>query len=274
MFVYTFWEPRENIPFYLRLCMETWKKFLPNVKIVLLDYKNIGEYVDMNELAPKLLSGRFSLPMISDALRAALLAERGGIWMDIDTIILSSDAEKYFLPDAENKTVFFGSPKGRAAHIAFINAPPAARCISLWLDYIRENLRNLTPETEIPWHFMGNSFTTPYIRKHPDEIKIFEAEIHKPEKAIINDALKKTYPVNPNLGAYKRYYFHQNHHLSEIDTDLILLHNSWTPKPYKNFSPEEVLRCDCTMTNILAEILEIELPPKNERLSFKEMVKK
>ena len=187
--------------------METWEKFLPNATIVVLDYKNIGDFIDMRELEPKLLSGRFTLPIISDALRVALLAERGGVWMDIDTIILKSDAEKYLLPDEKHRTVFFGNPKALAVHIAFINTPPAAMLMKLWLDYIREKLYNLTPTTEIPWYFMGNGFTTPYIRKHPDEVEIFDADTHKPEMKIITEALKKIYPVDPIRGAYFDYYF-------------------------------------------------------------------
>lgn len=275
MIVYTFWEPRESIPYYLQLCMETWKRFLPNAEIVVLDYENIGEYVDINkDIGSNLLSGRFSLPMIADAIRVALLAKYGGIWMDIDTIILSSDAEKYLLPDEKNKIIFFGDLKHTNVHIAFINTPPNSICINLWLDYIREKLKNLTPETKITWYFMGNGFINVYVKKHLDEITILDADIHKPEMKIITEALKKIYPVDPIRGAYFDYYFMRNYHLKDIDTDLLLLHNSWTPPTFKKFSPEEVLRCDCTMTNILAEILEMKLPPQNERIRFKDMIKK
>ena len=37
--IFTFWEPKENIPGYLKLCIKTWKKFLPEYKIIILDYK-------------------------------------------------------------------------------------------------------------------------------------------------------------------------------------------------------------------------------------------
>ena len=252
LFIYTFWEPRTNIPYYLQLCMETWKKFLPNATIVVLDYKNIGEFIDVRELGLNLFSGRFSLPMIADAIRVALLAKYGGVWMDIDTIILNSSAEKYLLPDDKHKTIFFGH------HMAFINTPPCAVCMKLWVNYIREKIWELTPATKIEWSFMGNDFISAYINAHPDEMKILDANIHKPELKIINDALKKIYPVNPYLG----------------NTDLILLHNSWTPAAYKQWSPQKILRCDCTMSNILAEALEIRLLPPSERFSFDVMVKK
>lgn len=261
MFVYTFWEPRDRIPLYLRLCMETWKKFLPNATIVVLDYKNLGEFIDVRELGLNLFSGKFSLPMIADAIRVALLAKHGGVWLDIDTIILNSNAEKYFLPDEKHRTVFFGDTKTSGVHIAFINTPPGAFCLRLWVNHIREKLWNLTQSTEIPWDFMGNSFVNEYAKKHRDELEIIDADIHKPEVQLLDDTLKKNYSADPYFGAYVDYYFKQNHHLAEVDTDLLLLHNSWTPEFYKRLTPDEWISLDCTMTNFLAEILGIKIPP-------------
>ena len=35
--IFTFWEPKDRMPEYLQLCIETWKKFLPDYKINILD---------------------------------------------------------------------------------------------------------------------------------------------------------------------------------------------------------------------------------------------
>ena len=267
LIVYTFWEPREKIPYYLQLCMETWKKFLPNAEIILLDYKNIGEYIDMNVFDKKLLSGRFSLPKIADAIRVALIAKHGGVWMDVDTIILNSNAEKYFLPDEKNRAAFFGSVKNRGVRICFINTPPETKCMNLWLEFIQERIRTLTPETPIAWNFLGNSFISNYSRQNPEEIKIFPVRSAMPQLKILSKEISYRQCDN-------EFFFAKNLHLSDIKEDLALLHNSWTPRGFKKLSPEDFLRCDCTMTNVLAEILELKIPPPNERLRFKDMVKK
>ena len=257
MIVYTFWEPREKIPYYLQLCMETWKKFLPNAEIVLLDYKNIGEYIDIDkDIGSNLLSGRFSLVHIADAIRVALLAKHGGVWVDVDTIILNPNAEKYFLPDEKNRTVFFGTPSRGGIRICFINTPPNAPCMNGWLDYIREKIETLTPSTQITWDFLGNKFIDAYYKTHKDEIQILSMAPTMPELKLISKETGVTY-----RSCYPLYYFKHNNHLTDVNADLLLLHNSWTPKAYKNFSPENFLRCDCTMTNILAEILELKVPP-------------
>ena len=254
LFVYTFWEPRGSIPVYLQLCMETWKKFLPNATIVVLDYKNIGEFIDVRELGLNLFSGRFTLPQIADAIRVALLAKHGGVWIDVDTIILSPDAKKYFLPDEKHRTIFFGNPQTRIVHIAFINTPPATMCMNLWREFIKEQLWNLNPTTSVGWDFLGNKFINNYSRKYPDEIEIIDANLAMPDKKLISDSMNSEV-------SYAHYYFLQNHHLADVSADMLLLHNSWSPPFFKQISPQELFHVDCTMVNVLAEALEIKLPP-------------
>ena len=168
MIVYTFWEPREKVPYYLQLCMETWKKFLPNTEVVVLDYKNIGEYIDIDkDIGSNLRSSQISLQVISDAIRIAVLLKYGGVWLDFDTIILNSNVEKYFLPDEDNKVVFFGRRKDESyaknfCQMCFINTRPNSKLINVWLDYIREKLSKLPPsEPRAKWSFFGNSFINP-----------------------------------------------------------------------------------------------------------------
>ncbi len=261
MFVYTFWEPRTSIPYYLQMCMETWKKYLPNATIVLLDYKNLRDFVDMRDIGLKLLSGRFSFSQFSDALRVALLAKHGGVWIDIDTIILNSSAEKYFLPDEKHRTIFFADIANKTCQTAFINSSSGAMCMKLWLSCIRENVWNLTPTTSINGNFMGKAFISEYVQKYPDEMKLFDPKSVMPE-------IKNGVAATSFQDAYVDYYFKQNLHSADVNADMLLLHNSWTPQIFKQWSDKEVLSCDCTMTNILAEALGISLPPPQSRSRF------
>ena len=259
MFVYTFWEPREKIPLYLQLCMQTWKKFLPDATIVVLDYKNIGEFLDVRELGLNLFSGRFTLPQIADAIRVALLAKHGGVWLDVDTIILSSDARKYFLPDKKHRTIFFGDENRQTAHMAFINAPPNSMCMNFWREFIRERIWNLNLYASIGWDFFGNDFINAYAKNFPDEIKIFDRNLIMPETKLLSA------DVNDEK-AYLKYYFLENHRAAEVNAEMILLHNSWTPEFFLELPTKELFCVDCTLTNILAEALEISLPPEKMRV--------
>ena len=262
MFVYTFWEPRDSIPYYLRLCMATWKKFLPNATVVVLDYKNIGDFIDVRELGLDLFSGRFSLMHISDALRVVLLAKRGGVWLDADTIILNHDAEKFFLPDKKHRTIFFGDPKDKGCYTAFVNAPPDAMCMKFWLEGMREKLWNLNAATVVDWDFFSNAFINDYAKNFADEIKIFDNRRVMPE-------LKSSTGHVTDEALYKDFYFLKNFHSADVATEMLLLHNSWTPKIFKTLNAQNFWTIDCTLVNILAEALEVSLPESRRRVVAK-----
>ena len=260
MFVYTFWEPRENLPVYLQLCMETWKKFLPNATIVLLDCKNIGEFIDVRDFGSNLFSsGRFTLTQIADAIRIALLAKHGGVWLDADTIILNSEVEKYFLPDEKHRVVFFGVLQDRSCHIAFINAPPVSMCMKLWYECNREKIYNLNSSTPYKWDIFGNSFINEYSKKYVDEINILDRRTVMPELSLCTSLDSRS-----RTNAYINYYFLQNLHLTDVQSKMLLLHNSWSPDFFKQISFQDFFSFDCTMVNVLAEALDIKLPPSSE----------
>ena len=44
-YIFTFWEPKEKMPAYLKLCMKTWKKYLPDYEIIQLNFDNLSEYL-------------------------------------------------------------------------------------------------------------------------------------------------------------------------------------------------------------------------------------
>ena len=78
------------MPGYLNLCIKTWKKFLPDYHIKLLDYKSAKIYLGEG-IFSNIFCEDMTLPIQVDAIRVALLKKYGGIWMDADTIILSKD---------------------------------------------------------------------------------------------------------------------------------------------------------------------------------------
>ena len=53
-YIFTFWEPKDKIPGFLKLCIKTWKRFLSNYKIIILDYK-LSEYYLGKELFSEII---------------------------------------------------------------------------------------------------------------------------------------------------------------------------------------------------------------------------
>lgn len=259
--IFTFWEPKNKMPAYIELCLETWRKFLPEYEIVILDYSNIEKYLGKHFYS-SVLYNFFSLPKQADAIRAAILEKYGGIWLDADTIITSNEFNKLL----ETNSEFILIDK----HIAFISAKRNAYILKKWVYNIKFRLllykhiaRNYYKKTKkfIPffekWDYLGNGIINRYLKKR---YKRFYHSISSNQKNIL---LEKTWKEKNNIDiskrdAYEAFYFSNNVeiNLDEVNSGLVLLHNSWTPEKYKNMGKEEFLKQDITLAKLLKTLLE------------------
>ncbi|MCR4662574.1 MAG: capsular polysaccharide synthesis protein, partial [Endomicrobiaceae bacterium] len=126
--IFTFWEPKEKIPAYIQLCIQTWNKFLPEYEINIVDYSNIDEYLGKN-FYDNILYKDFPLSILSDIIKCALLKSYGGIWFDADTIITSQEAKTYI--NMPYEFVLIGQ------HLAFIKADKNSYILNKWLKEIK-----------------------------------------------------------------------------------------------------------------------------------------
>lgn len=226
MTIYTFWEGK--MPDYIKLCMKTWK-----FDYVLLNYSNLNEYTDLDISKIK----RFTLPQISDIVRVHILRDNGGIWTDADTIMVGNT-----LPE-ENMV---GVPEERGAHCGYLNFEKGHPMLVEWAEHQDKNINSNIIQPD--WDVFCNLFSDKYIKEH-DEITIRSRRRIVPESYMIQDNISKQ--------QYVKFYFENNYHLEDIEqTEMLMLHNSWTPAWYKAMPESEVLRFNCTMSNILKEVLE------------------
>lgn len=224
--IFTFWEG--NKPSYIDLCMETWKR-----PYILLNYKNLNDYTDL----PIDKIKRFSLPQIADIVRVHVLRDHGGYWLDTDTIMISGNLPK------EN---MIGDPEKRSNTIGLLYTEANTEMYKEWALF-QDKIIN-SKDTPKHWSTMGNDFTNSYVKEHP-EISIHQVTEYWPE----------TYMITKDVGRWEKYrefYFKSNFKLENLKyKDLLMLHNSWTPQEYKNLSKEEVLKNNCTLSNILRSVL-------------------
>lgn len=228
--IYTFWEG--EMPEYLKLCMNTW-----HFDYVVLNYENLTKYTDTLPEKIKLLS----LPKIADYVRVHVLRDNGGCWLDTDTILLTDELPK------EN---ILGNPKTRENTIGFLRTEAFSEMYLRWSFYQEYTLKNLTDlKTDITkWDVMGNSFTDDYLKKNLN-VTI----------GTINEKWAETYMIKENIERkfkYKKFYFENNFSIKDLTekTNMLMLHNSWTPDWYKKLNKEDVLKQNCTLSNILREL--------------------
>lgn len=263
--IFTFWEPRKNIPGYLQLCIKTWKKFLPEYEIKILDYNSVRDSLG-ESLFGAIICQDMSLQMQSDAIRVAILKKYGGIWMDADTIIIN----RHFLNELEKyELVMIGEEKFKSQHIGFIFSSVHSSILNEWFNRIIDNINyfkqinNDTKKSWIfnQWDYLGNKIIDSLTKNFTGE-KFFRLDKYK-----INAFPELNYFGNSSLNGnekYRLFYFSKGdikdiNSVFENSKGIILLHNSWTPLDYKNMSEKEFLKQDILLSKLFSKILEINI---------------
>lgn len=251
--VYTFWQAMGPMPAYLKLCLATWHKHVPDLQVEVINHDNwrsyVGHLYDIESLKT------FSLPMQSDAVSAAVLAERGGLFLDIDTIVTRNFFED-FVPLAEERFVAFGKPNHKSIHLAILKSMlPGNPLACAWLQELQRRISNRPPT--IDWSYLGNGIIDPLLRaeKHFYDYLIVD-------RAAYGNILEAGLTTAGQPGSdYLNFYFNPE---STIDAatalasaryGLISLHNSWTPAEYKQLSPAQLLEDRRPLTRMFEALL-------------------
>ncbi|PZT47648.1 hypothetical protein B6S12_07910 [Helicobacter valdiviensis] len=259
--IWTFWEPRDRMPAYLKLCMKTWEKFLPEYEIIVLDYLNLYDFLP-KKFYDESLYQNFSLAKQADAIRAAILYLHGGVWLDTDTIITSSKI-KYFFENTSSFSLFsrhIGAIKAKKdSVVCFEWAKECQKRILIYKNAKQES-RNLK-EYEV-YYYLGNGPLNLSIDKYVDkdgEIKVFDRVKNK----VIMEAFWRQcnkQKERPAKEDYVEFYFLGDYSEFFIDNEygMVMLHNSYTPYSYKELSVEEFLLCKNTLSSIFLKILSLD----------------
>lgn len=266
--IFTFWEPRGKIPGYLQLCMKTWKKFLPEYEIRLLDYQKSKVYLG-DKLFSNIICKNMTLPIQADAIRVAILHEYGGIWMDVDNIILNGS----FIKDIKNcELAMIGNNQTKMKDMAFIYATSNSSLLDKWLKELifkvkyfkkfihsskKNNIhRNNSLKNIKIWNYLGNGIIDKLA------INASKTEFYDIDRNALNVFPERTFFKNSslnNIKKYKLFYFkNRDIHLIINNTkNILLLHNSWTPLKYKQKTKDEFLKENVLLSKLLKSLLNI-----------------
>ena len=269
--IFTFWEPSGKLPGYLQLCINTWKKNIPNYHIIILDYSKLHKYLN-SSIISKILYKKMTLPIQADAIRVAILEKYGGIWMDIDIIITNNNFLKNIFG---YDLAFFGNPQEKIPSNAFIYAKKNSRILKEWLKHIIKRVsvyKSLSTKKSkdsaklsyiYKWNYLGNGIINQLLKTKKKNFIIFDwFKMHAlPERNIfhINDTMAGDKNIiSKRFKAYNKLYFHPGdpQKIININPEIIFLHHSWTDKKYKYMSKKEFLKQNIMLSSLLKKILE------------------
>lgn len=95
--IWSYWDDLENIPEFVNICIETWRKYNPNYEIILLNKTNLHQYVDIPENIVNHPLFNDSHARFSDLIRFYVLAQNGGVWCDA-SILLKDSLDNWVFP--------------------------------------------------------------------------------------------------------------------------------------------------------------------------------
>lgn len=286
--IFTFWEPANKVPPYLELCRSTWEHHLPNYDIITLDYSNMHQYVAPDVYDFTLLK-RLPLSMQKDAIMVAVLDAEGGVFMDMDTIVLD-DMAVITRRLLHSEVLMFGH------HVAFVASRAHSRISTLWLRHIQERMSGLHGEVPLglPWHFLGNGplyesmdatmprsriemalrSVSPETPESSDLLsglatklrgarrRLYFATVHRNYLWSLDARrhkyiLERSFPTSKKISARDRYlafWFHEHRNISAVASArpaIIGLHHSWTPDWYTALSSQDILRHNSLLSRTL-----------------------
>ena len=267
--IFTFWEPRSAMPGYLRLCLETWRKHLTSWRIEVLDYERLPDFLPQDEIQA-VVCRDMKLFNQADAVRCALLRRHGGVWLDLDTVVIRPDALDRFV-DGEVSVIC--NDRGGVYGSFFAASKPKSELMERWYEelvvrvdefrtfhasLLRRLFRRKRWRQVRRWDFVLNAILdrmvpemdATHVSRHSEK----DLHVHPEQVFGRGAACRKSREV------YADYWFSAPH---PDDADVVawatggmaLLHNSWTPPEFRRMDETSFLATGCRLAKLIKEAL-------------------
>lgn len=251
--IFAFWEPKDKIPSYLKLCVKTWEKNMPGYEIAQIDYSNLDEWLGEGFFDPVLYRD-FGLNHQSDALRCALLRLYGGLWLDMDTIIASKDNMALSLEISQDFEFNSFCP-------ALIYAPrPNATILRLYEEKIRYviDIRKNGTLPKISWGALGGTNYLPFAKYLRDKYFRFGFEgmlFSNKLEYMRHLGVKWRNDRDEFIGGYLEMKLPADYVLARSPGGYIILNNAFVPSNIRDMDEKQFLATGCTLANVLKKVL-------------------
>lgn len=240
MYIWLYWEnmPGRTMPPYMELCYETIRRHCgDDFEVVLTTPENIRDYIPDAGPFEKIKNPHPAIR--ADFIRVSLLEKYGGIWMDLDIVVL-----KNFAPMKKliRKHGFVGFRKNSYGdnHIPvwIFMSEPEGKVITAYKNRLEDLLAR--GRRNFYWSELGAGSLTPVIRRGGFDENDY---ILLPEKL-----------VSPIPWQHKRRHFSVGLELDSVlsdDTMAFMLFDNQYPKEFKALSKEEVLSSNILIAKLL-----------------------
>ncbi len=238
--IFMYWEnaPGQTRHEYIDLCEKTIRKYCKDdFDIILITPDNLNNYLPGKDYSSiTCADGKRPTENISirvGCMRVALLHKYGGIWIDIDTILMKSLAPMWELAEQYG---FVGVEETRSKKYWVLNGIMAAKKGSSVMEEYMVRLENhLSRKQNLRWGEIGARMLTPLLQQCKDKYLLPEHSF----LPIFWDDWKLFFSENAKISDYMK-----------SDTYGFILYNKFFTAEFKNKSKEEVLQSN----NLIAKL--------------------
>lgn len=173
--VWTLWlQGEENAPQVVKNCIKSFRVYLKNYRLIVLDENSIQKYVHIPKIImDKYKSGAISRTYFSDIVRYCLLYKYGGLWLD-STVLLTDKFPKKIL---DQDVFMFSNCRFRSSYKPLtatwmIYAKQPGNVI--FKDIINLNLEYWKHENELILYYLVYIFFAFTVENDPKAQSVFE----------------------------------------------------------------------------------------------------
>jgi hypothetical protein len=143
--IYILWfQGFNNAPYVVKKCVESWKYYNKDWKIILLDRTNIDKYIKIEKYID-LSKKKLLLAHESDIIRLCLLKKYGGLWVD-STVFCNKPLDDWFEDNCKYGFFAFDRPwPNLIINTWFIYSDKKSYIITTWLE---STIRYYTPRQQ------------------------------------------------------------------------------------------------------------------------------
>ena len=152
--IYILWlQGFDNSPDIITQCINSWKHYNPSWKIILIDNKNLNNYINLEQFIDK--SFTYDYTALSDIIRILLLKKYGGLWVDATTFC-NKQLDDWLLSFIKEGFFAFNKPgPDRLLSSWFIYAEKENHIIDLWFNQTLQYIKiNKKPHTYFWFHHL------------------------------------------------------------------------------------------------------------------------
>ncbi len=236
--------------------MATWSRHFKDFEIFIIDYSNLYDVIPKGSIDINLIK-HLPLAIQKDAIQASVLKFNGGIFIDADMLVINNPFP--ILNQLSNYDVITFS-----SHLAFMVAKPNTLFLDEWHDEVLKKIDMIDQNSEnIKWNYFGNSIVNKKMKR-------------KKYKAFRIDKFKSAFMPEINffrnrgnvIKLYENFWFSNEIELNSVffaNQSIVALHNTWTPKWYRDMSEKEILNHPSLLSRTLKYLIENGIPSKQNQ---------